>query len=566
MLILKQEKKGGEFWLPPGATFPLWIPNDSFYDGELVEKYIRFCRTYFIFPHGPKSNQPIVWDDFQIDYLVRPILGLFETETEHRTITVCFYCSGRGSSKTTKASSLAIFFCACMGEMNPEVNLFAESRKQAQRMYGTCEKLINSHQKTDPHGEKLHNIFHVKDSEKTIYYPPNGGEIVVRSGDADAEQGLNATAVFVDEVSSQRNRDLWDTARTGLGKRATPGLLMGMTTPSLKIKPSLFARKEYNKAISISKKRSLVRNYLPVIFALDKTDNVFDEKLWPKANPGLKSGFPNLRTLREEAADAKLDPTALHSWKVYRCGIWQDKGHTFITEDVWDSNIGQPPHVEVLKSLPCFFGLDVSGSIDMTSLCMLWWDSVSQNYFASWRYWITEKSYESINRESIDQLKMWAKDDSVDLTIQKSRFIDLKKVCEKVMQDYAFFKPFQIGIDTYRSREVYQNLKEEHGLPVELLSQEATQMSPSVLRVIKSSVNQQLVHNGDPLTKWCILNTDVEYNKKGLPRIIKSLDELDVRIDGTSSLTMAMDRHLFQEREKKPKKEKAKVHLLWELD
>lgn len=564
MLILNQKEEGGRFWTPPGATYPLWIPEGSFYDGELVESYIKFCEAFFIFPHGPKAGQPIIWDDFQIDYLARPILGLYDKETEHRTITECFYCSGRGSAKTTWASALAIFFCGCMGEMNPEVSLFAESRKQAQRMFGTCEKLINSYAKIDPDGEKLHNIFHVKDSEKTIYLPTNGGEIVVRSGDADAEQGLNSTAVFIDEVSSQRNRDLYDTASTGIGKRPEPGLLMGMTTPSLKIKPTLFARIMYRKAMNIAKKRSLARNFLPVIFALDKTDDIFDEKNWPKANPGLKSGFPQIRKLREEANDAKIDPTSEHRFKVYRCGLWQDKGHTFISEPVWDANIAEPLAPWHLQELPCFFGLDVSGSIDMTSLCMLWWDFDTQAYFALWRYWVTEESFKKINKESLGQFEMWAKDDSVDLTIQKSRFINLKDVCKKVMRDYEFFKPFQIGIDTYRSREVYQILQEENNLPVELLSQDATQMSPSVLRVVKSAVNQHLHHNGDPVTKWCILNTDIKYNERGLPRIIKNIEEEEVRIDGTAALLMAIDRHLYMNREKKKKVEKAKVHLLWE--
>ena len=141
---------------------------------------------------------------------------------------------------------------------------------------------------------------------KKVTAPAVGGELVVRSGDADAEMGLNPSIALVDELASLRTRELWDAVKSAFGKRPE-GLLITMTTPSLDV--GKFARLEYDNAKQIQADRSLDPTYLPVIYETTEKDNPFVRATWVKANPGIESGFLDEKIIAQEAADAQRDKT-----------------------------------------------------------------------------------------------------------------------------------------------------------------------------------------------------------------------------------------------------------------
>ena len=297
---------------------------------------------------GPDAGEPVVWSDWQLDQIIRPTLGLRWHGSGLRVIRKVFFLAARGNAKTSLGAAMGLFFLSAVGEPNPTVDLFSVSRMTAERLWWWSDRWVRQ-------SDLLSSEMTVHDSRKRIVFDANGGELVVRSGDADAEQGLNSSLAIIDEVLALKSRDLYEAAAmAGAGKRIQP-LLMMLTTPSKKTES--FARDEYRVAKRIQSDRDLDPSYLPVIFEAEAADDIYSEETWLKACPALRTGFMDIEVYRSEAAAAKIDPVAEHGFRTFRLCMWTNSVSDFVTMPSWDACIAPQLSVDLLQGLPCYMGI-----------------------------------------------------------------------------------------------------------------------------------------------------------------------------------------------------------------
>ena len=528
----------------------MWLPGDSLdhpggcrYEPEMVDRFVEFSREFLRFPTGhlhgrDVSGRPVEWSQWQLDRLVRPMFGVVTANGARATSTV-FYLSARGTGKTTFAAAVGLFGLCSMGVANPEVDLFAVSKEQALRMFECAARFVRAN-------EWLSETLTVHDSRKRISCWANGGELVVRSGDAEAELGLNPSMVLFDELLAQKNRALWDAVVTAMGKRAED-LLLVMTTPSTKVES--FARQVYERAKRVEADRSLEPYFLPVIYESDPDDDPWAEATWKKACPALATGFMNLAKYRSEAAVAKIDAVERHKFLVFRLAQWAQAGGGFINLSSWDDNIRQMPKLDRLKGLPCFFGLDMAGTTDLASLALLWWDKASSEGWVQWRHWSTKAMGERLNQWTSGAWNVWAADPSVKLVEVPGSWIHSDEVVRQVEADYNRFRPLGIGIDSFRARDMNRQLGEEREMPVQLLNQSAKSMHAATERLRAMVHAGLLFHNGDKIARWAASSCEYKYDSEGFPKLIKSNLDAKVRIDPIAALSMAVDRLNAHERD-----------------
>ena len=534
--------EGGRLFLPHGAEDPLWLPEGAIYDPTHPDNFILFCEHLLTWPSGFKAGQPVIWDAWQLDRMARPLLGAVWEDSGRLLTTTMFFLAARGNAKTTFGSAIALFGLTAMGEPNATVDLFAVSREQAERLWWACERFVRQ---SDPLCEKLS----VHDSRKRITYDDTGAQLVTRTGDAKAELGLNSFIAIVDELLAQKSKALWETIDGSKGKRPQQ-MLLSLTTPSPEVES--FARDEYNRAKRVSEKRNLEPTYLPVIFECDPDDDPFLEANWHKANPALNGGWLSLDVIREKANAAKLDPHKLHEFKVFRMALWADSGDGgFVTLTAWDEGASEPP--TDLNDYPCYGGLDVSASSDVTSWCMAWQLEPGVMY-AQWRHWITEEMYRDLIEWTQGHMRTWREHpdfkDAVDLTVHDGKVIDLKEVVATVIADCQHYGVWSLGIDSMRSFEVRRLIDEyASDLPVQLLDQRARSMHAALERTGDLANRGRMLHTGDPFARWMFGNASVKIID-GYPKLIKDYTtERRKRIDAPAALCMAVDRRLAWEKE-----------------
>ena len=233
---------------------------------------------------------------------------------------------------------------------------------------------------------------------------------------------------------------------------------MSFTTPDVVVES--FARKEYERAKEVEGKRWESPEYLPVIFEPRADADPFDRKTWVKAAPALESGFLDWSVYETEAKEARADPTALQEFKVFRCAMWADAGHGYFDMTLWDSNGGELPAAEYLEELPCFFGLDASLNDDLTSLCILFQDEDADCLWAVWKHWVTGQSFKKLNDFTGGSFDRWIQQANVDVSVHQgaSNWIDGRVVAEEVIEVAERFRPVWVGVDSFRSRGVPQDV------------------------------------------------------------------------------------------------------------
>ena len=541
-------------WLPEGARFddddrhlwlegardPIWVPEGAYYDPTLPVRFVAFSKAFLCWPSGPHAGQPAVWAQWQLDRVICPAFGLRWEETGILVTRTVFLFCARGNGKTALAAAIGVFCLSAMREPTPEVDLFAVSREQAMRMWQAVDHFIRA-------SDDLCDEMTIYDSRKSVYYGANDGQLVVRSGDAEAEVGLNPSCALVDELLSQKSRDLWDVVTSSAGKREHT-LIMAMTTPSLDSAPR-FARQEYQYAKRVEGDRAADPSYLPAIFEADPKDDPFAVETWYKAAPALRDGFLDIGIYHTEAARAKLDPNSMHQFRVFRLAIWSESGHSFLPMAVWDANACEMPTARELLKYPCYGGLDMSGTADLTSWCMLWAKTTDEMY-VSWRHWCTEKMYHQLVDWTGGMFRVWVESEASTVRVVPGDWIEGPMVAQQVLSDYRTFKPWSIGLDSMRSREMNRLLSEEIGIPTQLLNQSGRSMEAATERIEALAHLTRLKHSGDPVARWMASCTHVQYDALLFPKLVKSdLNERNAKIDAIAALAMAMDRRLAWEAE-----------------
>ena len=531
-------------WVKPGNEFQsaLWLPDDCDYDPDLPDYFVRWSAEYLRWPDGFRAGEAVRWSAWQLDHLIRPMFGLVRKKDGRRAIRTVFFLSARGNGKTSWNAGVGVFGLAGMEEPAAEVDLFAVSREQAERMFRVTAAFVRQNQLLD-------QALDVAERSRRMRYPAGNGSLVVRSGDAKAELGLNPSMAFIDELLSQKNRELWDAVKTAMGKRPE-SVLITTTTPDVDVES--FARTEYEYAKMVERDRGLDSSYLPVVFEAGKDDDPHDYQTWVKASPALADGFLDREVYERESNAAKLDPTKLHAFKVFRCAIWAEAGHGFLDMTQWDANavdFGGVP----LSELDCWMGIDLSSTSDLTSVCLLWWsqgEDKSDRAYALWKHYSTQAKFEELDKLTRGRWRVWSQSSAVNLEIVPGNWIDNQRVADYVVGVAETFRPESIGLDSYLSRQMFQMLGEDgEGLPVQLLSQTGRSMQAATNRVSDMVSANRLLHNGDPVARWCAANTAVKYDYQGFPKIIKMNEDQRYRIDATAALCMAMDRRLAWERE-----------------
>ena len=546
-----KEHTGGSWEIPHGATFPMWVPDGAYYNGNQVDRFVRFCERFLTFEKGPLENQPIVFDTWQIDMIVRPLFGLYWTFNKHPVHNRAFFLAGRGSAKTLMVSCLCLFTLVARGYAKPEVDLYSLSREQAGFGFDSSARWIND-------SEALASILDPIFAKKMIRNLQNQGTMMVRTGEADREQGRGATLACIDDMLSQRNRKLLDVVSTGMGK-AAGSLLILMTTPD--IVPTPTAKSEYDTAVAVANERGSRPEYLPVVFEPDAELADGDIRAWVQASPGLKAGWVGLPSLLAKWRDTETSPGALQSFKALNLCRWGKGGRTAMTLG-WDACLA--PHGSwiteaVLKRCKLYVGFDASSSRDLTCVVYLLCDDTAQRWYVESRYWCAKHTWDDILDWTDQEASIWLQQGSKVTLVDYNQddntvWIDSHSVVKSVEADLKRLGWPQkrvegMAMDSHRVHDYVRVVKKYTNLHMQLISSTAKSMEPALQRTVQMIGDERMLHRGCQLDRWQVLNANV--TRKGQYQAVEQpRDSTNTRrkIDFVSALLAAVDRRLAWER------------------
>jgi len=495
------------------------------------ERVIAFLESLPI-TSGTLAGQRMKLLPFQRDF-IHAVYGPKTADGRRQVRTALLSC-GRKNGKSGLAAGLCLaHLLGPETEARGQVFSAAADREQAALIYRECAAIIDA----TPWMLARCNIqrFHkqIEDLETGTLYK-------ALSADARTKHGLSASLVLYDELAQAPNRDLYDTLATSTGARAEP-LLLTISTQSSDAHHVMSELVDYAKQVNdgVIEDPSFVGH----VYAVPMEADAWDEANWYLANPALNV-FRSLEEMRISATRAQRIPAQEAVFRSLYLNQRVDAAQRFLASVDWDA-CGGTFDVEALRGRPCFGGLDLSSTTDLTALVLFFPEDAGA--VLAW-FWVPDANIGE--REDRDRVpyRVWKRDGFIETTPGKA--IDKNAIARRLAEIVSTYDVRGIGYDRWGFKELERALNEEGvDAPLKAMGQGFRDQTPCVAALEAAVLRRELQHAGNPVLRWCISNCVVTLDAAGGRKLDKS-KAVD-RIDGAVALGMALGLHAQRDGEAK---------------
>lgn len=439
-----------------------------------------------------------------------------------RRFTAAVYAVARKNAKSTLAAGILLYCQLCEGETGPQVVSAATTGAQARIVFNIAKRMV---EKTPA----LQQAFNAEAFANAIASYDNGGTFKPINSKASTQDGLNPSAVGIDEVHAHQNHDLLNVLRSAAGARRNPLFLFttteGYENPGPWQETRTFARQVLQGVIQAD-------HFLAVIYAVDEADADFDERAWPKANPLMDVNPLLMAEIRKEAIEAKGMPGRLAEFRIKRLNRQSSTATGYIDLQKWMA-CDAAVVLEALKTVPCWGALDLASTRDLCSFRLIW--KVGDRVLTWGRRWVPDAAVEQRTERGTVPYAGWVAAGLLEQT--EGDVTDYAIVEGAVLEAMAQFNLQLIAFDSWNATELVGRLLAA-GVPMVEFIQGPKSYHPAMQELERLYIAGKLAHGGDAVLSWCASNLvarrDVNLNLA--PDKKKSAD----KIDDMTALLMAI--------------------------
>lgn len=440
-----------------------------------------------------------------------------------RMVRTAVLSAARGNGKTVKIAGLCL--CHLVGpeaEPRAEVYSAAATRDQAALIFNEIEAWI-------VRVPWLRDRLNVKRFGKVVEDMSTGSVYKALASDAPAAHGLAASFIACDELAQWKRRELYDVLLTSQGKRRQP-LMCVISTQSPNPSNVLSELLDYGERVRAGEVDD--STFYSELHTVPETLDTWDEKNWHLANPGLGI-IRSIEEMRQEAKRAQRMPSFQAAFENLYLNRRVDAEPKAILPIEWEA-CGGKFDISALRGRPCWAGLDLSATRDMTALVLYFRDDGGA---VIPHFWLPKDDI--AEKQELDRVpyRAWAEAGHITLTpgaaINKGFIVaHLAKIAE--MYDLQ-----AVAFDRWGTAEL-QRIMAEEGVKLPLVEhgQGFRDMGSSTSAFEAAMVDGRLKHGGNPVLRWQSTNLVYERDPAGnrKPAKNRAID----RIDGMVALIMAI--------------------------
>jgi phage terminase large subunit-like protein len=468
-------------WIVDGST----IPDPLGYGQDAVD-FIRALKH----PASVAPKGRFQLYDFQ-ERMTRRIYGPRNPDGS-RIVRTVFLMLPRGNRKTSIAAAWAL-----LHTIGPEARpagqaIFAASdREQAGIGFKEAANIVRE----DRRLVAATRIYDAHNSAKKIMSRPNKAELLAVSSDGAAQHGKTPSFVLVDEIHAWKGRDLWEALKSGMAK--VPDTLMIIATTAGRGQENIgFELYDYARKVATGEIDD--PSFLPIIFEAETGDDWRDEAVWHKVNPGLAHGFPDLGGLRTMAREAEHRPAERFAFQQFHLNMWQAASRDPLFDmAVYDA--GRDPNFDLadLEGLPCWLGVDLSRSGDLTAIVGAFRHDDGRITLAPWFFLPSEGLEEKAKVEQVPYLR-WG-DDGL-LTVIDGPVIEPDVIADRVIDLCGTYDVREVIFDPSLAGPLMAKLMDA-GINVLQLPQTAKHMHGPICDLERVVNGRRIRHGAHPILR-----------------------------------------------------------------
>lgn len=481
----------------------------------------RACAFIELLPHveGQWDSPTIVMHPAHVFFVVN-VFG-FRLRDGSRRFSTALLAVARKNAKSTLLAGMLLYCLTCDDEAGPQVISAATTGGQARIVFNVARRMV---EKTPD----LQAAFAVQAFQNSIPCGQNGGVFKPINARASTQDGLNPSAIGLDELHAHKNHDLINVLRSADGARRSRLFLIATTEGIQNAGPwpehRKFAQQVLQGVIDAD-------HFFALIYAIDDEDqalgipqdNVFDPKVWIKANP-LIDVNPLLRAaIEKEATEAKAIPSQLSEFTTKRCNRQSSTAVGWINLDKWRLG-GGAFELDFLKAYPCWGGLDLNQTSDLASARLVW--DVDGVFYTWGRRFVPQSAVDDRVLRGLVPYAAWAAQGLLEVT--EGNVTDYGVIEQAVWDMNEEFHPIQWAYDRWNAAHIVQRLTDK-GVPMVEFIQGTKSYHPAMKALERAYLSGNIRHAGDPVLQWCASNLvakkDDNLNMK--PDRQRSADKID---------------------------------------
>lgn len=452
-----------------------------------------------------------------------------------RRYSSALFAVARKNAKSTLAAGIMLYCECCEPEEGAQVISAATTFPQASIIFNIAKRMV---QKTP----ELTEAFGLSVWAKSIARFEVGASFKPIHAKASTQDGLNPSHISLDEIHAHKTPDLLNVLTSAAGARGNPLFLY--TTTEGYTNPGPWAEiRQFAKQLLEGVFGATADHFLAVFFAVDEDDREFDESVWFKANPLADTNPHLIAAIRKEAAEAKAMPSKLAEFQIKRLNRPASAADGFILLPKWNACDGVVD-LEALRNVPCWGGLDLASTRDLTSFRLVW--RVGDKLLTWGRRWVPASAVAQRTERGTVPYAGWVASGLMEQT--EGEVTDYAIIEAAVNEARERFNVQAIAFDLWNATEMCSRLIEA-GAPMVEFAQGPKSYHPAMQELERAYVGQRLSHGGDPVLAWCASNLvarkDVNLNMA--PDKRKSAD----KIDDMAALLMAIGVSMTAEKEDK---------------
>lgn len=533
-------------------------------------KWIRLAARRFLddLERAKQVDAPFYFDDWHAvdacDFLEKlpHVEGVWETETvvmhpSHilfvvslfgfrnqdgtRRFTTALFGVARKNAKSFLASGIGLYCFCCEEEPGAQVISAATTGSQARIVFNVAKRMV----------EKLRDLreaFLLEPFANAIARYQNGGTFKPINAKASTQDGLNPSHCIIDEVHAHKNHDLLNVLKSAAGARRNPLFLYttteGYESPGPWGEIRQFAKQVLQGIVAAD-------HFLALYFAVDDedkeegtpADDDFDETKWIKANPLMEVNPLLMKEIRKEAVEAKSMPGRHAEFKIKRLNRPSAAAGGWVNLVKWKACNG-PVDLEWLAKYPCWGGLDLASTRDITSFRLVW-NVEGKLYTHGWRF-VPGAAVHGRTERGLVPYQGWVQGGY--LIEAGEQVTDYDAIRDCILAARERFNIQMIGYDSWNAMQLTQKMEAE-GVPLQEFIQGGKSYHPAMQALEVAYTEGNLAHGNDPVLNWAASNliARTDQNLNTAPDKRKSPD----KIDDIVALLMAIGVSLALPEEKK---------------
>ena len=459
-------------------TLPDYNPydqaGDCIFDVDIASRAVDFFSLFLKHDKGKWAGQPFHLSDWQIS-VVANIFGWLRNDGTRRYRSSLIELP-RKTGKSHLCAGLALYCLVADNEQGAEVYTAAADRDQASIVFGIAKRFVEA----DEYLSKMCTIY-----RNAIVVEATGSTMKALSSDARTAHGLNASTVICDELhvwTKPDARDLFEALVTSQGARKQP-LTISITTAGT-AEPTLWKETHF---YAEQVRDNIVEDFsfLPALWCAKKDEDWTDPKLWHKVNPSLGITTP-IEFYEQECAKAKALPSYANAFRRLYLNQPTEALSRWLSMDDWDEC--EPRYSdEELLGRTCYAGLDLSSTLDLTSLVLVFprTEDEGKGYDVLPFFFIPSENIEQRYRNDGVPYPIWRDKGYINCT--DGDVIDYGYVVNKLVELSKSYYIKEVVIDRWNATQTAIQLEGEYGFNVAFFGQGYRSMSdPS--KQLESSV------------------------------------------------------------------------------